>query len=77
MRKAGFAMQAQRQDSPRHPDRGLGRFKSRSVGRGILFDQLGGGSGPFKLVRICFVTASFDVGKLLLTLEILVLWLKR
>ena len=77
MGEAGFAVQAQRQDSSRHSDGGLGRLQGRGVGRSILFDELGGRSGPIKLVRIRFMAASFDVGKLLLALEILVLWLKR
>ncbi len=62
MCKSGFAMKAHREDSSRHADGGLGCFEGRGVGRCILFNELGGGSGPIKLVRIGFMAATFDVG---------------
>ena len=77
VRKPGLAVQAERQDASGHAHGRLGRFQRRGVGRGILFDQLRRGRRPFEFVGIRLMPASFDLGKLLLTLKILVLRLKR
>ena len=56
----------------------LGGFQRGGIGRRILFDQAPRRvAGPFKFVRIGLMAASFDFGKLLLALEILVVRLKR
>ena len=77
MRKAGLAVQAERQDAPGHAHGRFGGFECRGVGRGIFFNQFRRRCRPIELVGIRLVPASFNVGKLLLALEILVLRLKR
>jgi len=54
----------------------LGSFEGSRVGRRVFFNELRRSIRVFKLVGIRLMPARFDVGKLLLALKILVLWLK-
>src|ERR1700687_4631049 len=77
VREAGFAVQAKPQDAPGDSHGGFGGFERRCVSRRILFNELRRGRCPVEAMRVCVMAASFDLGKLLLALKILVLWLKR
>ena len=75
--ETGFAVQAHGEDASSHPDRRLCGFQRCGVGRGIFFNKFRRGRGPIELVGIRVMAASFDIGKLLLALKILVLRLER
>ncbi len=77
VRETRFSVQAKRQDASRHSDRRFGGFERRCVSRGILFNKFRRRRCPIEPVRVRVMAASFDVGKLLPPLEILVVWLKR
>src|SRR6266853_254263 len=77
VRKAGFAVQAQGQDASGHPHRGFRGFERRCVSRSIFFNEFRRGRRPIEPVRVYVMASSFDLGKLHLTLEILIVRLKR
>ena len=77
MRESRLPMKTQSEDAARDADGWLRRLKRGCVGAPILFDQLRQRRRPIKSVRICLVTARLDLRKFLLTLKILVDWIKR
>ncbi len=77
VREAGFAVQAKRQDASGDPHRRFCGFERRCVSRSIFFNEFRRGRCPIEPVRVCVMASSFDLGKLLLALEILVVRLKR
>jgi len=75
--EAGFDVQAKRQDAPGNSHQGFGGLERRRIRRSILFNEVRGGRRPIEPMRVRVMASSFDLGKLLLALEILVLRLKR
>ena len=77
VRETRFAVQAKRYDAPGHPHRGFGGLERCSIRRPILFNEFRRGCRPVEPMRVRVMAASFDLGKLLLALEILIVRLKK
>ncbi len=70
-------MEAEGENPTGHADRRLGGFERGCVRRPIFLEKFLGSRRPIELVRISFVPARLDFGKLLLALKKLVDWFKR
>jgi len=77
VRETRFAVQTNRYDAPGHPHRGFGGLERCSVCRSIFFNEFRRGGRPIEPMRVCLMASSFDFGKLLLALEILIVRLKK
>jgi hypothetical protein len=77
VREACFAVQAKRHEAPGHPHRGFGGLERRRVCRSIFLNEFRRGRGPIEPVWVRVMASSFDLGKLLLALEILIVRLKK
>jgi hypothetical protein len=70
-------VQAKRHNPPSDTHRRFRGFEGRCVRRRILFNEFSRSCRPIEFVRVGVMAACFYLGKLLLALKILVLWLKR
>jgi hypothetical protein len=70
-------MQAKGQDTPGDAHGMFRGFECRGVGGREFLNEFRWRCRPIEFMWITLVPESFDVRKLLLALEILVLWLKR
>jgi hypothetical protein len=77
MRETCLAMQPHREDASSHSNRWFFGFERCGVGRRIFVNKFRRSRGPIELVGIRLMAASFDLGKLLLALKILILRLER
>ena len=77
MGEAGFAVQAKRHDAPGYTNRGFSGLERCRVSRSIFFNEFRRGRRPIEPMRVRVIASSYDLGKLLLALEILILRLKR
>jgi hypothetical protein len=77
VREARLAVHPNCYKASGHSHWGFGGFERGRVSRRILFNKFRWCCGPIEPMRVRIMAASFDLGKLLLTLEILVLRLKK
>jgi hypothetical protein len=75
--EACFSVKANRENPACHANRRFGCLEGRRVRIAVLLEQLGWGRRRVKSVRIRLVPARFDLGKLFLSLEKLIDWVKR
>jgi hypothetical protein len=70
-------MEAEGQNAPGHADRRLSGFERGCVRRPILLEEFHGRCRAIEFMRIGFVPARLNFGKLFLALQKLVDWVKR
>jgi len=75
--EARFSVEAESENAAGYADGRLGRFERGCVGIPVLLEQLRRRCRPIEFVRIRFVPARLDLGKLFLALKKLVDWVKR
>lgn len=75
--KARFSMKAKSKNAPGHADFRPGSLERGCVSRPVFFEQFLGRCRAIEFVRIGFMPARLDLGKLFLALKKLVDWIKR
>jgi hypothetical protein len=75
--EARFSMKAEGKDPSGHADFRFGGLERGCVSRPVFLEQFLRGCRAIEFVRIGFMPARLDLGKLFLALKKLVDWIKR